>query len=930
MKGGFGQIGNMWKSLKTGDPKALLDQAKAAEEFATKMKGGAQIVGKMPGLVGTLGKAMGALGGVVGSVSKLFAGPVGWAALAATAIVSVAMKIDSFVKDANKRFAAIRGPDIFTKDVGQQMTDFNLAITDIASNLHDGLKADEVYAFAASIAQSGKRLQDLSNSFYSFRDVVSIAAKASKVLGIDIQRTGDVMSKFSIDYEMDIKQIDQAFVQVAFDAGRSGISTEKFLAAVENASSGLAFYGVFVRGASKAIADLTKSQVVGATDAGSTVTDLMQKFKNMSITEQATLVTFMSKGGQAAKDMYASIKKQYDEQIATVSKNIVELKLKGGNEKEIETLQNKQAELQRKAAMAQQGASGDLLGASENLGEFSDKAMDVFRASLQGIAKGLGGDIGDLDLPASTKVVLNEAAKQLGLTADQTRQLLGSSRHQSQLFKNILVGADNLSGIQETLVGMNSSGKESDKQNLETLDGILTNAEKDSGSLDASAETLGNLFHLTGDETKTLIAGLKVDKKNITFLKKMVHGDKVTGENVNALLKETSTGYKMVQKQGDDASGSSDATQKAYDDTFVQLRNHTLSLKDMSDITKDGLKAQLYYLDGILSGIDALILGGKEKEAYKQTIGGRAAEKAYMKGLNLLSTTGISGLEKPEINKEKFQKMDPGAQMATAQEGAADLSKKMDQQTKVLETLETLGSENVAATKLGTLKAQLKDPNTKKEDKEAIQDQIDGIQSVFDEMAAQHESFDKVMEKQKTDRKKLLENERIKLAAYTNITKYLPTMDENAQKTASLIGASLTKEGATALRSSITSQYGGSKMTPEEAEKKFTLTGFKRAFPDLKLVNGVYNIPSDEPAKAPEKKAGLTTPEMVTNAGLVHLDPGETIHPAQFKEAPGAMGGGGAGGGKNITININATEKDLAQRIAMAVRGVLYEENIAN
>ena len=68
------------------------------------------------------------------------------------------------------------------------------------------------------------------------------------------------------------------------------------------------------------------------------------------------------------------------------------------------------------------------------------------------------------------------------------------------------------------------------------------------------------------------------------------------------------------------------------------------------------------------------------------------------------------------------------------------------------------------------------------------------------------------------------------------------------------------------------------------------------------------------------------------------LHTGDTIFPSySFNTIPvptigpttgGARGAGGPGvtGGKELTINVTATEKDLAQKIANEVRAVIYKE----
>jgi hypothetical protein len=82
------------------------------------------------------------------------------------------------------------------------------------------------------------------------------------------------------------------------------------------------------------------------------------------------------------------------------------------------------------------------------------------------------------------------------------------------------------------------------------------------------------------------------------------------------------------------------------------------------------------------------------------------------------------------------------------------------------------------------------------------------------------------------------------------------------------------------------------------------------------------------------RKATLSEPQIVTSPGIVKLDPGEMMLPkgVDIKTIPAPAGptpaGPGGATGKNISITVNATERDLAQRIANEIRSVLYNEQL--
>jgi hypothetical protein len=93
-----------------------------------------------------------------------------------------------------------------------------------------------------------------------------------------------------------------------------------------------------------------------------------------------------------------------------------------------------------------------------------------------------------------------------------------------------------------------------------------------------------------------------------------------------------------------------------------------------------------------------------------------------------------------------------------------------------------------------------------------------------------------------------------------------------------------------------------------------------------------YRTQPQPSAPAPKRKANLRDPMTVRSPGIVTLDLGETIMPSKnaalFREGTDTRATKAPS--QNITISVNATEKDLAQRIANEVRAVLYQNSISS
>jgi predicted nucleic acid-binding Zn-ribbon protein len=198
-------------------------------------------LGKMPGLMKAFGGAAKGAAATLGGITKLIAGWPGAIIMALKAVWDMGMAADQFVKDANKAFAAMRGPDIMTGNIRKQFKDFNDQIFNARENIRVGLDVTQVRELLEAINQAGANITNLNKGLLNYRDAIYIAGKASKTLGLALPQVGNMVGKLLTNFRMDMESIDKAFVQVAFDAQKSGLSTDRFWTTVENASASLAY-----------------------------------------------------------------------------------------------------------------------------------------------------------------------------------------------------------------------------------------------------------------------------------------------------------------------------------------------------------------------------------------------------------------------------------------------------------------------------------------------------------------------------------------------------------------------------------------------------------------------------------------------------------------------------------------------------------------
>ena len=145
-----------------------------------------QNISKGPDLLNLMGGAAKGLGESLGGASKILGGWPMMILSAAKALWDVTLEADTFMKTANKAFANLRGPDIMTGDVERQFKEFNDQIINTAETIKTGLSADAMKGFLEAVTQAGYNVTQFQGGLTSYSDAIEVAAKASKILGVDV------------------------------------------------------------------------------------------------------------------------------------------------------------------------------------------------------------------------------------------------------------------------------------------------------------------------------------------------------------------------------------------------------------------------------------------------------------------------------------------------------------------------------------------------------------------------------------------------------------------------------------------------------------------------------------------------------------------------------------------------------------------------
>jgi hypothetical protein len=604
---GLSGIGSAFGALK-GSPMEFASHMENAQAAANKLRASSAIIGKMPGLLGAAGKAAAGMAGALGGITKLLAGWPGLIAMAVVKVVQAGVEIDTYLKTLNKRFAEIRGPQIMTGDLKKQFKDFNNAIFSLGDNIRDGLNSDQVYDFMASIGTAGKRLTTLNEGFSDYRDAVHVAAKASKVFGMDITSVGAMMGRFSSDFGMNLKDMDKAFVQMSFDAERSGLSTDRFLGAVENASIGLSFYGSFIGTASKMMSEFTKTNVMGAKDAADATQDITQAFGKMTTQEGMAMIQLSGTTNEARK-AFQDLRKEASKKAQEAGQQIIELTAKmdlatkpekDEIAKKIDELRTEQTKNMEINDRLQAAAGGDILAMGQNIGNLTDKSPKYFLELIKKVAK--TNDLTKLkgeDLEVAMRGV--EGATNGKINAKLVQRLVAETVANGEKLK-LVTGSFKIT---------DKEGKE----NTHTMVGFLKKINK----------TI-----VKGDKH----ARISAESNVAATVEEAAIANKENGANADRLissLKDLNT-----KKEAEASAISSDDAAKKAGDTAKAVDNTAMVLERLLGIDKESAKtlALSASLDeGFNTGLQNLI---------KASIDGRIAPETMQKEMTrLLSSSGI-------------------------------------------------------------------------------------------------------------------------------------------------------------------------------------------------------------------------------------------------------------------------------------------------
>jgi hypothetical protein len=939
MSEGAGAFKSLFSSLK-GSPKDMQATAESAGIMADKLKS-----------MGGLAKG---LGGALGGVSKIFGGPAGIALMAGKALFDMTIQADTFVKNANKAFASVRGPDIETDDVEKQFKEFNDQIYSSAETIKTGLGAEAMKGFLEAVSQTGYNITQFQGGLTSYTDAIETAAKASKILGVDVVQAGGFMGTLGMDYRENLDEMGKSFNQLAFDAKKSGLSTANFWNVVQNATSSLTLYGVKMDAAGKIFSAFTHSQVGGAKDAAAAAEGMMGVFTNVDRKQNAIAMSMMEKGvpGILSKT-YKGMAAGAGTKAAGIKEQILKVEAMEPNQENLEALnrlhtdltnaEKDQANYSKAELMAQQGQYVQL---GTYFGDLANKASTLVPAMIKGILPSFT-NMGKID--ETNQTLLEQISDMTNLSVPALRGIIKNGQFANtelkDLSENIEKNGDKLLD-QASKDNIGTAIKEMDTGNEKGFDD-LTEAFKKTGMDPVSAKELAHLVKYNGAIKEAVKKTLLLDKKDgkiqIKELQKLITSDEVGNQ---ATFEDITSGDK-----------SDNVMEKKSTDTFKKIKNLTLSNQEIMDSMGDEVKYRTYsagLFKSMNTGITAIakfltktfghLTGTPEYQTQEEIddAAEKAAQETAAKEGNI-ATKGQGYITPEQIKGGAVSAF--GYSSRQAQEAPEKMASLIQHES---------GGYNYAQpgiSKMGKTPSGPINPNTGKPSmpttaygaaqftKETAEGILKGHLEDFGGKGAHLPKWEN------------LGTGTGAAAGGTGIpdwrmaskqdTKGLVDLSDPAVS-AKMLGFEMhdlmKKHPDWGWDELMAAHYQGEPaVITAKAKAKTSGGNWKDLMVTKQAVPG--QGPSTAAYLADANRATMGMPEKVTAPGMVKLHPGESIFPnannSKLRTTPllndtamnNAMGTTG-GGEKTININVSADTKDLAQKIANEVRGVLYKTQL--
>ena len=311
------------------------------------ISGSLKKIGVDMGTDSTIGKGLGGLGDLAGKFGgklSALAFPIG--------VISGAISLGKMLLNIEGRYAKMSMEIVNTgalmgtsaKDVGAAMDNLNLKATNLSGLMEASmggkefaLARGEILEVVNALNEAGMPARNLKESMAgvkttaegagdAFVGASSMVAKFSYNLGISKGQVAGMMGEMSYEFGNSLGGINDVFTEMTASAAASNMSTNRFLATVQTATSGLALYEDQVSQVAKLIGKLGKDTNLTGGDMAKIAKNVMAFGENIGAVNLS--ISTMSETEREA------LQGSVDKDIAEAQKRVDELKKQGPGKKQ--------------------------------------------------------------------------------------------------------------------------------------------------------------------------------------------------------------------------------------------------------------------------------------------------------------------------------------------------------------------------------------------------------------------------------------------------------------------------------------------------------------------------------------------------------------------------------------------------------------------
>jgi len=521
--------------------------------------------------------------------------------------------------------------------------------------------------------------------------------------------------------------------------------------------------------------------------------------------------------------------------------------------------------------------------------------------------------------------------EQAKVTKKGIENLLGSS--QKYFSTNKKDFQDNKKGIADAIMAAAIPGKDQAENSAKLVDLLMKSLGMDEGMASTWAEII------------------KTDKKTAENIATRIEkGDAENLKGIDGLLKSSSflTKYQVARFKSQEKTEGELA--KASEDSFKELVKGTLSYKEMVEIGKDELTwrasnigvltamnkgvADIY---GWLTKNDNAYMSETQKLAQEQLKASLIGNQELGKLLAVDKDGNLTNQSQLALIKKTTEDIQGLNELVAIEQGVQDALNESMRADDPMQSLAKAGKSALEAGNSGVAGAIMEQMNKLR----ALSKERPGENQKFlvQELASKNEESLRVLNEQKATQEAMKRNLMEMNRTNENIYKIQKLKLMGDDKSLKGIAEEIHKTAGDDKRKiqEMTDRLG---LDLTDVKKAYEAKGISTDVID-KMIKGKEVLKSVMSAATTpvSHKAfqGLQKPMQVTSPGSVTLHTGETVLPKTFSELKtsptfnepvGGRMGGAAGGSKQININVTATEKDLANKIANSVRAVMNQEYI--